>query len=346
MRHRFDTFVRELGDAVTLRTVALLVGTLLLSWGFIASYVGAFHDPSPHRIDVGVTGPQQALAGVLQQLEALPGEPVEAEEVSDRSTAAARIEDGDLVAALVVDGSGTQDELLVASGAGSSLVTAVEQATTQLEAQQGRTFTTTDLVPLESGDARGLSGFYVVTGWIIGGYLMASLMGVAKGARPANPRRAAIRLAAAVPYAAIAGIGGAVIVDPWLSALTGHLWALAGLGTLLVLAAATVTTALQVIFGTVGVGLTVMLFVVLGNPSAGGAFQWQMLPAFWREVGPWLPNGAGTEALRRLVYFDGAEVAGHVAVIGAYAAAGIVVAMVAAAVLHRRGAPEHRMNAG
>ncbi|MFT4262618.1 MAG: DUF3533 domain-containing protein [Nocardioides sp.] len=322
-------FRRELADAISPRTVILVAGTLLLQLGFIASYVGAFHDPEGHDVPIGVVASAQTAQQIVAQLEQEDADGIDARAISDRSTAVEQIESGDLAAALAVDESGTQDELLVASGGGASLVTAVEAVAEQTEAQQGRTVTTTDVIPLQDGDARGLSGFYLTIGWIIGGYLMAALLGVAKGARPANAHRASIRLLATVPYAALAGLGGALIVDPWLGALTGHFWALWGLGTLLVMASATVTTALQVLAGTLGIGLTVLLFVVIGNPSAGGAFQWELLPGFWRVVGPWLPNGAGTEAIRRIVYFGGTSTGGHVAVIAGYAVLGTVVTLLA-----------------
>jgi len=327
--HR-GAFRTELADAVSLRTVLLVIGVLLVQLGFVASYVGAFHDPQPHDVSVGVVAPDpDTAARVVSRLDAIDGHPLSAQAVADRRSAVRQVRDADLAGAVVIDPRSTRDELLVANGGGASLATALEQVAGKAEAQQRRTITTTDLVPLESGDARGLSGFYLTIGWLVGGYLVASLLGVARGARPANRRRAAIRLLAAVPYAVLSGLGGALIVDQGLGALTGHFWALWGLGTLLVLSSATVTMALQVLFGTLGIGLTVLLFVVLGNPSAGGAYQ-APLPGFWRTLSPLLPNGAGTSAVRRIVYFAGADVSGQVLLIAAYAALGAVVTMAAA----------------
>ena len=333
--HR-GSFRAELADAIAPRTVLLVVGVLLVQLAFVASYIGAFHDPQPHDVSVGVVAPSpDAAARVVSRLRAIDGHPLSPEVVTDRQAAVRRIGDADLVGAVVVHPRSTRDELLVASGGGSSLVTALEGVAGQAEEQQGRTIRTTDVVPLESGDARGLSGFYLTIGWLVGGYLVASLLGVAKGARPANRRRAVIRLLAAVPYAVLSGLGGALIVDQGLGALTGHFWELWGLGTLLVLSSATVTMALQVLFGTLGIGLTVLLFVVLGNPSAGGAYQAQLLPAFWRSIGGLLPNGAGTDAVRRIVYFGSTGVAGEALLVAAYVLAGAVVTLLASA--RRRG---------
>lgn len=328
----------EFRDAVSLRTVGLIVGVLLLQAGFILSYVGAFHAPTPHRISLGVVsaaGADQTAA----RLNGIAGEPLAATVVADRATAEEQIRRGELTAALVVDPQTTTDTLLVASGGGASLVTAVTAVIDQVEASQQRTATVTDLVPLQAGDARGLTGFYLVIGWIVGGYLVAALLGVASGARPASPRRAWFRLVAMVPYAVLSGLAGAFVVDQGLGALTGHFLALWGLGTLLVLSAATVTMAFQVLFGVIGIGVTVLVFVILGNPSAGGAYQSELLPPVWRGLTNALPNGAGTDAVRHLVYLDGTGITGHLVVIAAYAIGGAVVALAASYLHRRRAAP-------
>ena len=63
-----------------------------------------------------------------------------------------------------------------------------------------------------------------------------------------------------------------------LHALNDYFWSVAGIGVLVTLSAATVTIALQTPFGVIGIGLTVVIFVILGNPSAGGAYQAPLLP--------------------------------------------------------------------
>ena len=72
-----------------------------------------------------------------------------------------------------------------------------------------------------------------------------------------------------MPYALLSGVGGALIAEKALGALGGNFWAVAGIGTLVTLSGATVTIALQTLFGVIGIGLTLLIFVILGNPSAG-----------------------------------------------------------------------------
>jgi hypothetical protein len=329
-------FWADLRDAIPLRTIVIVMGVLLLQLGFILSYVGAFHHPSPHRIDLAVVAPPQVAGQTVAGFNAIDRTPLHAVAVADASTARRQIEQGTTSAALVVDPASSTDTLLIATGGGTSVANAVEAVVTAAEAGRRRTVKIDDVVPLQPGDGRGLTGFYLVTGWIVGGYLVAALLGVSRGSRPATLHRAVIRLAAVVPYAIVSGLGGAIIVDSVLGALTGNLYALWGIGALLVMAAATVTMAFQTLFGVVGIGITVLLFVVLGNPSAGGAYQPAVLPPFWRAISSVLPNGAGTEAVRRVSYFGGHDVTGPLVVIALYAAAGVAVALTAAILRHRR----------
>jgi hypothetical protein len=136
-------------------------------------------------------------------------------------------------------------------------------------------------------------------------------------------------------YAVVSGLGGAILVGPVLGTLTGHFSALWAIGSLVVFAAAATTMALQILLGTAGIGVAILVFVVLGNPSAGGPYPSMLLPPFWRVIGPALPPGAGTTIVRNTVYFDGSATSGPLWVLAAYAAGGLAVSLLAAGLLRR-----------
>ena len=321
-------FAGELKDAVTARAALLVIGVLLLQFGFIISYVGALHHPYPHRASIAVAAPAQVSDKLVAQLNGLPKKELDARPVGSAADARREVLDQKAYSALVVDPNGTKDTLLVANARGPVLATAIQQIVTSAESSQGRTLATEDLVPLASGDADGLSSFYLVVGWCVGGYLVASILGISAGARPANFSRALIRVGVLALYSVVAGIGGAVIVGPVLNALPGSILGLWGVGALLVFAVGAFTMALQCLFGIVGIGLAVLLFVVLGNPSAGGVFPPPMLPPFWRAIGPWLPNGAATTVTRSIAYFDGTQITGPLLVLAVWAVVGVAVSLV------------------
>ena len=332
-------FLGELWDAVAPgRTFALVIAVMLIQLGFVFSYVGAFHHPTPHGVPIALVAPAQVSGRLVRELNAIHGHPLHATAVADQAVGRTLLRHGSTSGVLIVNPTGKTDALLVAGGGGAAIATAVEDVIAQVEATQHRSATVTDALPAQPGDARGLTDFYLVIGWLIGGYLVAALLSIATRARPANTRRAIIRLIVLVPYAILSGFGGAIIVGPVLGALTGHLLAMAALGALVVYCAATVTMAFQVFLGTIGVGLTLVLFVILGNPSAGGAYQAPLLPGFWRTISPALPNGAGVEALRRIVYFGSYNITDNLLIISAYIVVATTLALTGTALLPRRPA--------
>jgi hypothetical protein len=313
----------EVREAVDPRAGALILAVLALQLAFIASYIGAFHQPTPHRIPIAVTAPPQQLGELTRQLDALPGAPLDAVAVPDEASARRLINRREVYGAFVVSATDATDRLIIASGAGAAVGQALEQIITPLEDAQDRAFTVEDMKPALLGDARGLSGFYLALGWVVGGYLVAIALSTSKGARPAGGRRAVIRLLSLLAYAVLSGLGGALVSGTIHGAIDGHLAQLTWFGALLVLASGAFTMALQAAFGFVGTGLTVLLFVVLGNPSAGGAYPAPLLPPFWRAIGPWLPPGLGTDAIRGIVYFDGVGVGRSTLILSGYTLAGV-----------------------
>ncbi|WP_405361339.1 DUF3533 domain-containing protein [Kitasatospora sp. NBC_00085] len=321
--------VAELKEAVTPRTALMVIAVLLLQLGFITSYVGALHHPTPHELSIAVVAPPQVSPKLVGALESVPDDAVKAVTAPDAATAAARIKDQKIYAALVYDPAGTEDTLLVGGARGPSAARAAETIVTGLEKSQGRTVRTEDVVPLAKGDPNGLTSFYLVIGWCVGGYLVASILGVSAGARPANTNRAVIRLGTLALYSVAAGIGGAVVAGPALDALPGSFWGLSGVGALVVFAVGAFTMALQCLFDIVGIGLAVLIFVVLGNPSAGGVFPPPLMPPFWRAIGAWIPNGAGTDATRSIAYFGATNLGMPLLVLMVWALVGVAVTFAA-----------------
>ncbi|MFJ8309225.1 MULTISPECIES: DUF3533 domain-containing protein [unclassified Streptomyces] len=324
------TFVDEVKTAVTVRAALLVIGVLGLMVAFIASYAGAFHSPKPKDIPFAVVAPPQIAGQLAQKLNALPGSPLDVRTAKDEAAATRQLRDRSVDGVLVVDPRGTTDTLLVASGGGASLSQAVELVATAAEKAQQRTVKVVDVAPADRDDARGLSSFYLVVGWCVGGYLCAAILAISAGARPANPHRALIRLGALAAYSIAAGLLGSLIIGPVLGALPGSYLGLAGLGALVVFAVGATTLAFQGLAGVVGIGLAILVIVVLGNPSAGGAYPYPLLPPFWRTIGPGLPPGAGTWAARSIAYFKGNSIGGPLQVLSVWALFGAVITVILA----------------
>ncbi|MER8085521.1 DUF3533 domain-containing protein [Streptomyces sp. NPDC058316] len=321
------TFADEVKNAVTPRAALLVIGVLGLQLLFIASYVGALHKPRPTDVPFGVVAPRQMSARLLTELKNLPGGPLDPRTVADAATAREQILNREIDGALIVSPTGTTDTVLVASGGGTAMADTLTRTLTKVDLARQRTVRTVDLAPASDQDFNGISSFYLVVGWCVGGYLCASILAISAGSKPANPQRALIRTGVMALYSVVGGIGGAIIIGPVLGALPGSFWGLSGLGALTVFAVGMLTLALQALTGIVGIGLAVLIVVIAGNPSAGGAFPLPMLPDFWRTIGPALPPGAGTWVARSIAYFKGNAVTGPLLVLSAWAAAGTLVTL-------------------
>ena len=318
------TLVGEFKDAVTVRAVFLVVGVAVIQLAFITSYVGAFHRPVPYRLPVAVAAPSDESVRLVAALNAIAGTPLEATAVPNAASGTSELLRRSVYGVLVVTPGSSGARLVEASASGVSAAQALTEVLDAVGAALHRTVTVDDIRPPSPGDRNSLTSFYLTIGWIVGGYLVASILGISNGSRPANPQRATVRLGVIALYALATGFLGALVVGPVLHALPGPTWSLGLLGALLVFSAGAFSMALQVIAGTIGIGITIVVFVVLGNPSAGGAYSWPLLPAFWRVIGPWIPSGAGTAAARGIAYFGGVAIGTDLLVIAAYGVLGVV----------------------
>ncbi|MFE0319958.1 DUF3533 domain-containing protein, partial [Streptomyces albogriseolus] len=182
-------FLGEVRDAVTPRATLLVLGVIALMLLFITSYVGALHHPQLRDAPVGVVAPPSAARETVTRLKELPGSPLDPRAVDGADTARRQIEARDIDGALVVDPEGTTDTLLVATGGGTALATALERLFTEVERDERRTLRVEDVAPASAQDANGLSSFYVVVGWCVGGDMWACHRGILAGAPGAHPRR-------------------------------------------------------------------------------------------------------------------------------------------------------------
>lgn len=321
------TFADEVKNAVTPRAALLVIGVLALQLLFIASYIGALHNPKATDVPFGVVAPQQVSSRLVTELKNLPGDPLDPRTVTDAATARRQILDREIDGALIVNPRGTTDTVLVASGGGTVLASSLTKIIKEAELTQHRTARAVDVAPASKQDFDGLSSFYLAVGWCVGGYLCASILAISAGARAANRQRAVIRTGVMALYSIAGGIGGAIIIGPILGALPGSFWGMSGLGALTVFAVGMITLALEALTGIVGIGLAVLIVVIAGNPSAGGAFPLPMLPDFWRAIGPALPPGASTWTARSIAYFRGNAVTGPLLVLSAWAVVGTAITL-------------------
>jgi hypothetical protein len=287
-----------------------LATVLLIQSLFVVSYVGALHNPKPQNVPFGVTGSSVLAAAVAKQL------PLRTKVYADESAARRAIDRRSIYGALMTRSSDAT--LLVAPAAGNAVAVLLASAFTQAAAATGQKLAVVQVHELPGGDRVGVVSFLVAMALVVGGYLSATIATTLAGA--ATGRRRAVALA-------FVAAAGALITDllagPVLGATPGgHFFELLGIFAFLMLAVALATAGLQTLFGPFGTLIVIVTFVIFGAPAAGGSLPRPFLPEFWATIGPFLPPGAGTTAIRNTIYFEANAIGQALLVLAAYLIAG------------------------
>lgn len=298
----------------------MLIPALVLTLAFAFSYVGAFHDPTPHAVPVAVVGPPEVAA----QLDGLPGEPLDARRAASRSAALSEIDDREVYGAY----DAQTNRLFVASAANRATALAMEQTFNAVAAEQGRpAVRVTDVKPLPPKDPNGTAAFYAVIAWVFGGYIASTLIGLIGSPRSRSRQRAAARIAALAGFGIVAGIVSVIILRASFDVFSGHVVALCAVASLTIFASGAASAGIQAAAGPAGTGLVILVFVILGNAASGGPFARPLLPGLWSTVGGVLPPGASVDLARSALFFDGARITGPILVLVAWAVLGTALAL-------------------
>jgi hypothetical protein len=298
---------------------------LLIALTFLLTYLAALHKPQPHHLSVGVVAPPQAVAQLQRSLSTPTADAVALRPVADATAARHQVERGQTVAAYLPSQDGQVDWLLLAGAQGAAVTQTVTGIVTAAAAAhgQGTRLQVDDVVPLSAEDPRGFSGFYVVFGITLAGFIFGQTSHTYSRRLPLGRR-----LIQALVFAVLAGLAGALVAGPLLGVLPGPLLALAGILVLLALATALVTIALTALLGDPGIVVATLLLVILGNATSGGVVASSFLPGGFRQLSPVLPAGAATQALGRVGYFDPRAALGPVVVLAAWVLGGLLLVAV------------------
>ncbi len=304
--------------------LAVAIGVVLFVQAlFVLSYIGALHHPKPHQVAFGVVGTSPLPVVVGRQFS------LKTSRYPSESAALTAIDQRKIDGALVAGRDAAK--LIVVPAAGAAGATALGNAFGAAAAALHQKLAVVQAHPLPPGDASGAVSFFVVMALIIGGYL-SSTIAMAFGGRATRRRRLA--------SLAIAAVIGALLTDTLAGPVLGAapsskflvLWALF---TLVMMAVAFATAALQSLLGAGGTLVVVIVFVIFGAPASGGTVPAAYLPGFWRLLGPYLPAGAGTTAVRNTIYFDGNKIATSLIILAAY----LVVGAIAVLLIRQRRPP-------
>ncbi len=312
--------------------LAVVVGIIVLafSWPGVTS--------EPRDLPIVVAGPDAQVTALEGALDERAEGLFDVTVVDDRDVAIAAIESRDAYGAIVITQSGgvPTPEVLTASAASpvvAQQLTAIAGVLqTQLQAVVAAqvpagvtpptvTVTVTDVVPLADTDPRGSglasAAFPLVIGGMLGGILISvALVGAVR------------RLVALGVYAIVGGLVISGILQGWFGVLQGDYLLNAAVFATALLAIGAPIVGLAALVGRAGVALGAVLFLLIANPISSAATPVEFLLKPWGEVGQWFPPGAGATLIRETSYFPAADPTFPWLVLAAWAAAGILLALV------------------
>lgn len=167
-----------------------------------------------------------------------------------------------------------------------------------------------DVVATSASDPRGLVLGAMLLPLSIGGVIIAAIIALLIGFRPAWRQ-----IVALVIVSATAGLGAYLVVQGFLGALPHEPAATWAVLSLTMLAIGATTAGLIALAGGPGLGLSAALMIFVGNAFSGATSAAQLLPAPAGDIGQWFPPGAAANLLRSTAYFNGKGAAGHLSVL-------------------------------
>jgi hypothetical protein len=271
----------------------------------------------PRDLPIGVAGPEGAARAVEHRLAARDGA-VDLRRYADEARARRAIADREVYGALVVTPTGAK--MLIASAASPAVAQALSAAGAPGERPGAAAIPAEDVVPASHAAAALPSS---VLPLVLAGIVTGILAGVLAGGSLA--RRAGLVVAGS----ALAGLTATAIVQGWLDVVGGDWLANAAGLSLTVLAIAAFVTGLHALLGERGAIAGALTMILIGNAFSGVGAAPELLPRPVGDLGQLMPPGAGGNLLRSTGLFDGAAAGGHVAVLAAWAAAGLALLLVA-----------------
>jgi hypothetical protein len=263
---------------------------------FCAAYSLALGRATPHQIGIGIVGRPTERPEVVVALEKAAGGGLAFRPYPSALAVRIAIDKQAEYGALVL-GPGPP-RLMLSSASGASVARVLEQEAVRAANALGKPIPIVNLHPLPLGDPSGLTEFYATLAASIVGFVVMLQM-------RAHVIGASLRgwLALILVLAVAGGLVLALVVDPLIGALRGpfpELWYALSVELAI---SALVTSTMIVLIDRWAMIPVWLLFVILGNTSAGGAVASPLLPPIYAFLGRFLPPGATVNLIRTAVYF-------------------------------------------
>lgn len=326
------TETRGPGSPTQLRNMALaMIALALFVVAMVASYSGAFANPTLHHLEVAVVGNDQTVNAISGQ------DSLVVNRVGDDGAARRSVYERHADAAFVTTADG-ELKIYVAGGGGRSVATAAEKVGQAMAGKMNLRPVVEDIAPTSSGNPSGTVEFYAVIFLSIGASAGAAVFSMIMG-MVRTPARFAWRTLTLVGYSALLATVVTVYIDTVLGTTLGHGWQLFGALWLYALAVAGAITGVAAAAGTVASAVLTLFLVIVGNAAAAGPIGKPLLSGFYSTLNQVVPQGSGVSLLRGIEYFGGNGSFAAIVALLLWGAAGCALAVVA--IIRSRVAGSH-----
>jgi hypothetical protein len=265
---------------------------------FALNYTSASHSPKATNMPIGVTGSSPILSEAEKHFS------LKVTSYPNEAAVKTAIDQAKIWGALIpANTPGTPSTLIVVPSISDLAPLDIAVQFENAAKHVGQTLKIQQYAPvaLPKKDPFGLVQSLMLVPLLIGGYMSATLLMAATGKAAGR-----WRLAQLAGFAIVAGLVVDLVVGLWLSGYaTNKFWIVWPICSLIIAAVAFVAAVLQKLIGPAGTLLTVIVIILFGNPSSGGANGVPYLPTFWRDIGPYLPPRNAYIVLHHTIYFGG-----------------------------------------
>ena len=262
---------------------------------FATTYMSAGHAPKATDLPFGAVGSSPVLTAAEKTIS------LKVTRYPNEQAAKTAIDQAQIWGALITSGTSTTLIVVPSISDLAPLDLAVRFEAAAKSTGQKLTVQQYAPVPLPKKDPFGLVQSLMLIPLLIGGYMSATLLMAVTG--KAAGRWRAAQLAG---FAVAGGLAVDLIACLWLQGYaSSKFWIVWPICSLIIAVVAAVAAILQKLIGAAGTLLTIIVVILFGNPSSGGATGVPYLPAFWRDIGPYLPPRNGYILLHHTIYFNG-----------------------------------------
>ncbi|WP_052227067.1 hypothetical protein [Microbacterium mangrovi] len=271
---------------------------LFLGAGMALAYLGSFHEPTPHNLQVAVVGSTPQSMVFAQTMNDKGTGKVDVRTVATDADAVKLVKDREIAAAYETSAQGAK--IIVSTAASATTAEAAQKIFLPIAYRQHLPVVVDDVQPTSEHDSTGQGLFFMMVALTVGSYACAAAVSAVAGRM-----RPVWRIATTAAVTAVVTAIVVVVAGPIYHVVAHGIWSLAFLSWLYAFGITMIGVGLHPVLGRWTTAIVTMLFVMLNFTSCGGIFAAAFMPSLFAGLHAFWNGAAFIDASQALVYFPG-----------------------------------------